>query len=117
MSLPAPKLSHSDPVETTRRISEFLRGYSIEATRPTEADIAALKSAVPPGTQIYLSAVPKRPLSDLVVYAANVQAAGFAPVPHLAARSIESTGALDELLGQLATQARLRRVLVIAGDS
>jgi methylenetetrahydrofolate reductase (NADPH) len=104
------------PAETTRRIADFLRDFSIEATRPTAADLAALRSAAPGSNRIYLSAIPTHPLSDLVDFAANVRAAGFEPVPHLAARNLESTDALDDLLARLSTEANVRRVLVIAGD-
>lgn len=113
----APKISPLDPAETAQRIADFVRGFSIEATRPTGTDLDALKSAVSATTQIYLSAVPTRPLSDLVAFAAAVRAAGFEPIPHVAARSLASLGALDDLLAQLSAQAGVRRLLVIAGDS
>lgn len=117
MSAPAAKISPADPAETKRRIADFLRDFSIEATRPTESDLAALRSAVPATTQVYLAAVPTRPLADLVGFAANVRAAGFEPIPHLATRNIASPAALDELLAQFSAQAGVRRLLVIAGDS
>jgi len=45
-----------------------------------------------------------------------VRAAGFEPVPHLAARGIESRGAFDEALARMTKEARVRRALVITGD-
>lgn len=116
MSAAAPKLSPADAAEPARRIAEFLRGFSLEATRPTAADFADLVSAAPAGMQVYLSALPTRPLSDLVSFAAATRAAGFEPVPHLAARNLADHAALDDLLAQLAAQADVRRLLVIAGD-
>lgn len=117
MPLAAPKLPPADPADTKRRIVDFMRGFSIEATRPTDADLAAMASAAPAGTHIFLSAVPTRPLQDLIAYSASVRRAGFEPIPHLAARSIASAGALDDLLGPLSAQAHVNRLLVIAGDS
>lgn len=117
MSAVAPKISSADPAETIRRITDLLRGFSIEATRPTAADLDALKSAVPAATDVYLSAVPTRPLSDLIAYSAAVRAAGFEPIPHLAVRNLASANALDDLLARLADQAGIRRMLIIAGDS
>src|SRR5713226_9320535 len=114
MSVAAPKISPVDSAEKKRRIADFLRDFSIEATRPVDADLAALKSVVPTTTQIYLAAVPTRPLSNMVEYAARVCAAGFEPIPHLAVRSIASAAALDDLLAQFSSQARVRRLLVIA---
>ena len=97
-------------------IAQFLRGFSLEATRPRPADIEALKAAAPAGTQVYLSAIPTRPPQDVLAQAVALRAAGFEPVPHLAARNFESASALSDLLAQLAAQAGVARVLVIAGD-
>ena len=116
MSTAAPKISSAAPAETALRIAVFLRGFSLEATRPTDADLDALKAAVPATTQIYLSAVPTRPQFDLITFAARVRTAGFEPIPHLAVRDLASVDALDELLARMATQANIRRILVIAGD-
>jgi methylenetetrahydrofolate reductase (NADPH) len=124
--MPAPALKpvahgQSAPARPTGRqiaaqIAALLRDHSIEAIRPGEADLAALQSILPAGTAIYLSAVPGRPHSGLIEAAARIRARGFEPVPHLAARSLASHGALDELLSRLASGANVRRVLVIAGD-
>ncbi len=111
-----PRISSASPAITTRRIADFLRDFSIEAMRPTHADLNELKSAAPMVRQVYLSAVPAHPLSDLVYFAGNVRAAGFEPVPHLAARSLASAEALDTLLAQLSKEANVRRLLIIAGD-
>jgi methylenetetrahydrofolate reductase (NADPH) len=117
MSAAAPKITPAAPTVTAQHIAEFLRDFSIEATRPTAADLDELKSAASGIGRIYLSAVPTRPLSDLVAFSAAVRIAGFEPVPHLAVRNIESRSALDDLLERLKDQAEVRRLLVIAGDS
>jgi methylenetetrahydrofolate reductase (NADPH) len=102
--------------DEARAIVAFMQGYSLEATRPTGADLAALRDATPAGTLVYLSAVPSRPNEDLVETAAAVRAAGFEPVPHLAARAFRDRDALDHLLARLAGAAGIRQVLVVAGD-
>jgi methylenetetrahydrofolate reductase (NADPH) len=102
--------------ETVASIAAFMRLGSLEATRPAAQDIDALKAAVPPGTHIYLSAVPTRPQEDVVEQAARVQAAGLEPVPHLAVRNFASTEALARFLDRLTGEAGVRRLLVIAGD-
>ena len=56
-----------------QRIASFMAGYSIEATRPSDADIAAL-SVVARGTRIYVSAVPGRPLEEAVLAATRLRA-------------------------------------------
>lgn len=98
-----------------RRIASFMAGFSLEATRPTDGDIAALVS-LPRGTRIYVSAVPGRPAQESIAAATRLRAAGFEPVPHIAVRNFVSAHELDEFLARLNGEAQVQRVLVIAGD-
>jgi methylenetetrahydrofolate reductase (NADPH) len=97
------------------RIVSFMTDFSVEATRPSDADITAL-SVLPRGTQIYVSAVPNRPAEESVGAAVRLRAAGFEPVPHVAVRNFASAAALDDFLARLNGEADVRRALVIAGD-
>jgi methylenetetrahydrofolate reductase (NADPH) len=97
-------------------IAALATGFSLEATRPSAADVAAIAQAVPAGTRVYLSAVPTRPPLEVLAPAAALAAAGLEPVPHLAVRNFPDARALEELLARLAGEAGVRRVLVIAGD-
>jgi methylenetetrahydrofolate reductase (NADPH) len=106
----------ADASETLADIATFLRGASLEATRPDARDADALKAALPSGTPVYLSSVPSRPQEELIGQAALVHAAGLEPVPHLAVRNFATTDALAQLVARL-TDAGVRRMLVIAGDS
>ncbi len=115
--MPAPAMVATSPTEPREAIAAFTAPFSIEATRPKPADVEALRAAAPPGTAIYLSAIPTRPLDELVEAAALVHAAGLEPVPHLAARTIPSVEALDALLARVTREAGVRRVLVIGGDT
>jgi methylenetetrahydrofolate reductase (NADPH) len=112
----APRTATDVATETVASISAFMRGASLEATRPAVNDVDALKAAVAPGTPIYLSAVPTRPQEDVVGQAALVRAAGLEPVPHLAVRNFASPDALGRFLDRLTGEAGVRRLLVIAGD-
>lgn len=108
--------SADPPAATVQRIAAFMSGFSLEATRLGADEIAALKGIIPDGTPVYLTAVPGRPLIGMIEPARRLRAAGFEPVPHLAARSIASQGMLDDLLSGLATEAGVRSILAIAGD-
>jgi methylenetetrahydrofolate reductase (NADPH) len=99
-----------------QRIATFMHGFSIEATRPSAADIEAMRNALPAGTRVYLSAVPNRPLEEGVSAATAVRAAGLEPVPHVAARNFPSIDELGNVLRRLATEAMVREVMLIAGD-
>jgi methylenetetrahydrofolate reductase (NADPH) len=101
--------------EGVARIASFMADFSVEATRPSDADIAAM-AVLPRGTQVYVSAVPGRPAEDSLSAAVRLRAAGFEPVPHVAVRNFASAEALDDFVARLTDQAQVRRVLVIAGD-
>jgi methylenetetrahydrofolate reductase (NADPH) len=116
LAMLAPRGAADAASETMAALAEFMRGGSLEATRPNAQDVAALKTALPAGTQVYLSAVPTRPQEDVVEQAARVRAAGLEPVPHLAVRNFASADALGRFLDRLTGEAGVRRLLVIAGD-
>jgi methylenetetrahydrofolate reductase (NADPH) len=97
------------------RIAAFMTGFSVEVTRPSEADIAAL-GVLERGTPIFVSAVPNRPAAEAVAAATGLRGAGLQPVPHIAVRNFSSAGALDDFLARLNGEAGVDRVLVIAGD-
>ncbi|HVY57459.1 MAG TPA: methylenetetrahydrofolate reductase [Xanthobacteraceae bacterium] len=102
--------------DTVRRIAGLMRTASFEATRPSDQELAALAGTAPPGTSIYLSALPGRPHDAELATARKLRAAGFEPVPHLAARNFASVAAFEGLLARMAGEAGVTRVLVIAGD-
>jgi len=112
----APRSAADAASETVAAITAFMRGGSLEATRPGAADVAALKDAAAPGTSIYLSAVLTRPQEEVVAQAKAVRDAGLEPVPHLAVRNFASSDALKRFLDRLAGESGVRKLLVIAGD-
>ncbi len=101
--------------EGVARIAGFMADFSVEATRPSDADIAAM-AVLPRGTRVYVSAVPGRAAEESVTAAVRLRAAGFEPVPHVAVRNFATGAALDDFLARLTNEAQVRRVLVIAGD-
>jgi methylenetetrahydrofolate reductase (NADPH) len=112
----APRTAADAAGETATGIVAFMRGVSLEATRPNPDDIAALKAAAAPGALVYLSAVPSRPQEEVVAQAQAVRAAGLEPVPHLAVRNFANAEALRRFVDRLTGEAGVRRLLVIAGD-
>jgi methylenetetrahydrofolate reductase (NADPH) len=103
----------ADPVDV---IAEFMADFSLEATRPSVEEVAALADIAPAGTRVYVSAIPKRPTQEAIEAAARLRKAGFEPVPHLAVRGFASARALDDFLGRISVEAGVVRLLVIAGD-
>ena len=56
-ALPVPDQKPAGPIA---RITALMSGFSVEATRPSAADVAGL-SVLRRGTRVYLSALPNRP--------------------------------------------------------
>ncbi|MBI2960865.1 MAG: methylenetetrahydrofolate reductase, partial [Betaproteobacteria bacterium] len=54
---------------------------------------------------------------QIVSAAAQLRAAGFKPVPHIAAREIAGEAFADDLLARLSAEAAVDQVLLIAGDA
>ncbi|HUI94286.1 MAG TPA: methylenetetrahydrofolate reductase [Xanthobacteraceae bacterium] len=115
MTSAPPPVPPAEPIEVAR-IAEFVRSASFEATRPSDAELDALAAAVPAGTRIYVSAIPARPPEEQIAVARRLNARGFEPVPHLAARNFPDTGALDHYLARMVDEAGVTRLLIIGGD-
>ena len=94
----------------------FTQRFSLEATRPSAAEIASLTGIVPPATPIYFSAVPTITRQEIVAAAVSLRKAGLEPIIHIAARRLPSAAALQEMLSALRGEADVRRLLVIGGD-
>jgi len=110
-----PPESHQGP-DSVRRIMALACDWSLEATLPNDADVAALGTILRGDQPIYLSAVPARDPAAQLAAAVRLKAAGFAPVPHVAVRSFASMAALDAFLARMAAEAGVRRILLIGGD-
>jgi methylenetetrahydrofolate reductase (NADPH) len=108
-------LQDQSPDGPIGRVTALMAGFSVEATRPSAADIAAL-GVLARGTRVYLSAVPNRPANESLAAAVQIRAAGLEPVPHVAVRNFASAEALDTFLTRLNGEAGVETVLVIAGD-
>lgn len=99
---------------------EALAQASLEIGARDAAAVAELAAALPAGSDIHITMLPQklaktRP-GDMVAQACRLAAAGFRPVPHIAARSFESAAALDTFLRRLTGEAGVSRIFLVAGD-
>lgn len=86
----------------------------IGAHRPQ--DVATIAATLPPGTPVYVNHLPRHRLSDVLLTLIAVREAGLEPVPHLAARRIESPSEIEIYLRAAVRDAGVKRALVIGGD-
>ena len=94
-------------------LARFLGDYSVEVTA-RDADAAVHR--LPPGTEVFIANLPKDSHDMLVTAAARLRRAGLIPVPHIVARKIRDRREFDDLVGRLADEAGVDRVLALGGD-
>lgn len=101
--------SAPDPVKA------LLRDFSIQAI-PSDRSLAEAAARLPAGTKVFIASVPDETIDSVVAAAALLRSSGLVPVPHLAARDMESAAGLESVLRRLGREAAVTEVLVIAGD-
>lgn len=100
-----------------QRIAELLSLGSIEMAARDAQSARAAAELLPAAMSVYVNALPNQPLSASLEAAVALSEAGFNPVPHLAARQIESRQSLHWFIQRAVRDAGVRRVLLIGGDA
>jgi methylenetetrahydrofolate reductase (NADPH) len=97
-------------------LAELLRAASLEIYAANDSGESLAKFFVP-GTDVYISYLPRDDYRSRAAIAGSVRRAGFNPVLHLPVRQMTSRDCLDDFLGLAARAAQVERVLLIAGDA
>lgn len=94
-----------------RRIAALIAGGSIELSPRDEPD-----RRLAPGTTIFVNHPPSVTHHDIVAACVRLHRAGYAPVPHVAARRMASFTQASDFLSRVAAEAAVDRILLIGGD-
>jgi methylenetetrahydrofolate reductase (NADPH) len=105
----APGLVASD------ELTALLSSASVEVSSRGH-QLQELKDNFQPGIDVTVTFLPGDNYRNNVDTATALRAAGFNPVPHIAAREMASREALDDFLARSRGEAGVTRVLLIAGD-
>ena len=100
----------------TNEIVALARAASIEVDVADVPALAASRRFLRPGTRVYVSHLPQRGWEPTVAACVAVRAAGFEPIPHVPVRLLPDRALLERLLAQLAADASVKELLLIAGD-
>jgi methylenetetrahydrofolate reductase (NADPH) len=92
-----------------------LAGFSIEVMPRTAAKVPSFPDILPAGTRIYIANIDGTPFDDMVATAKRLHEDGFAAMPHIPARMIESRAMLEEWLRRYRDEAGVDQALVLAG--
>jgi methylenetetrahydrofolate reductase (NADPH) len=107
----------SEQTNATSSQANLISGWSIEVMPRTAAKIGSFRDIVPAGTRIYIAHLDGTPFEDMVATARRLNKEGFAVMPHIPARSIESRQALEDLLNRYRSEANVRQALLLAGGN
>ncbi|MBI3513468.1 MAG: methylenetetrahydrofolate reductase [Proteobacteria bacterium] len=99
------------------RVTALLAAASLEIPAHDPAADAACRDLLAPGTAIHIHHPTDGSTQDIVATAARLTRAGLTPVPHIAARALESFTRLHDYLARAVGEAGVTRVLVIGGDN
>ena len=103
-------MSEGAPVTS---IAGMLDRYSIEVHPGDSKALDAARERLRAGTEVFLTWIPGTNPMDLVGAASKLRHAALLPVPHIAARHLESSTQLEQLAERLAGEAGVDRILLI----
>ncbi|HEV2552007.1 MAG TPA: hypothetical protein VGU20_32160 [Stellaceae bacterium] len=102
--------------ELRQAVIELADGASFELSARDPLAGEPLREAARPGSTVYIAFAPTDTHHGILAAATRLKRAGFAPVPHIAARTLASFTQLNDYLARMAGEAGIDRALVIAGD-
>lgn len=97
--------------------SALVASGSLEIGAHRPQDAASIAALLPAGTPVYVNHLPRHRLLDTLPTLIAVREAGLEPVPHMAARRIESAAELEAYLKRAVRDAGVQKALVIGGDT
>jgi methylenetetrahydrofolate reductase (NADPH) len=109
-------LRMTDIATASSSIAGTLRGYSIEVNPSQPKVVDAALDRLAAGTEVFLTWIPGANPMNMVAPAGRLRRAGLFPVPHIAARHLESAAQLEQLVALLKGDAGVDRILVVGGD-
>jgi len=109
-------MANATATEQTETMMELAACGSLEMNADRAGDARTIADLLPAGTKVYVNHLPRNALSETLRSLEALCAAGFEPVPHVAARRVNSRAALKAFLERAVDEAGVRKVLLIGGD-
>jgi len=99
------------------KLTNFLKGFSLEVTPRAAAKIENFSELIPKGTLIYIAHIEGTPIEEMVETAKKINDQGYSPMPHFPARIIKNEKVLQDWISQYKNEANVENALLIAGGS
>jgi methylenetetrahydrofolate reductase (NADPH) len=99
-----------------RRAAELIGAASLEISPRDDPARDRLANLLPAGTTVFVNHAGSVTHHDIVAACVRLRRSGFAPVPHVAVRRLASFTQARDFLKRAASEAEVKRILLIAGD-
>jgi len=99
------------------KLTNFLKGFSLEVTPRAAAKIENFSELIPKGTLIYIAHIEGTPIEEMVETAKKINDQGYSPMPHFPARIIKNEQVLQDWISKYKNEANVENALLIAGGS
>ena len=116
MSFPESAAESLSTARPDAQASALVASGSLEIGAHRPQDAATIAALLPAGTPVYVNHLPRHRLPDTLPTLIAVREAGLEPVPHVAARRVESRAELESYLKRAVRDAGVQKALVIGGD-
>ena len=103
------------PEQHKQAIMDLFAGFTMETTPKSAEKIPAYDQRLRHETPIYVTFLPGSDVRETVALCKRIVGEGFTPIPHIAARSLQSREMLEELAKAYGEELGLKKVLCIAG--
>lgn len=101
-------------MHTVDQLQRFVHNYSIETTPGSAQKIESYSALIPQGTRVAVTFLPGSDYNDTVQTCERLVREGMVPVPHIAARSLQSESEFEDYTDKL-RQAGAIDCVVLAG--
>tara|TARA_B110000003_G_scaffold266963_1_gene294616 strand:+ start:520 stop:1371 length:852 start_codon:yes stop_codon:yes gene_type:complete len=99
------------------KLTNFLKGFSVEVTPRAASKIENFSDLIPKGTLVYIAHIEGTPIEEMVETAKKINDQGYSPMPHFPARIIKNKQTLQDWISRYKNEANVDNALLIAGGS
>ena len=99
------------------KLTNFLKGFSVEVTPRAASKIENFSDLIPKGTLVYIAHIEGTPIEEMVETAKKINDQGYSPMPHFPARIIKNKETLQDWISRYKNEANVDNALLIAGGS
>ena len=99
------------------KLTNFLKGFSVEVTPRAASKIENFSDLIPKGTLVYIAHIEGTPIKEMVETAKKINDQGYSPMPHFPARIIKNKQTLQDWISRYKNEANVDNALLIAGGS